>query len=298
MKFAFCLFLFAIGMTHIAQAQSDDGGTVAVNGIDMRYQVHGDGEPLVLLHGFLGSGDTWATILGDLDRLGRDYRLIIPDMRGHGGSTNPAGEFTMRQSALDVFALLDHLEIGRFKAIGMSGGGMTLLHMATQQPDRVERLVLISATTHFPAQARIIMTGMTEPRPEDEWAMMRRLHTQGDDQIRALWRMGRALADSYEDMSFNAPSLARISAPTLIVHGDRDPFFPVRIAMDIYDAVEIRRARSCRRRARVRGARLPPGPERRRWRAWPYPRSRSGAPARGRPSRAGRPRPERSTAPR
>ena len=218
--------------------ESRSNQTVSVNGIEMHVETHGNGEPLVLLHGFLGSGSTWATILGDLDRLGRDYRLIIPDMRGHGGSTNPAGEFTMRQSALDVFALLDELGIERFKAIGMSGGGMTLLHMATRQPDRVERLVLVSATTHFPAQARLIMTGMTEDtRPDDEWAMMRRLHRRGDDQIRALWRMGRALADSYDDMSFTAPSLARISAPTLIMHGDRDPFFPVRIAMEMYQAI-------------------------------------------------------------
>ena len=214
------------------------GQTASINGIDMRYQVHGDGPPLVLLHGFLGSGDTWATILGDLDRLGRDHRLIIPDMRGHGGSTNPIGEFTMRQSAVDVFALLDHLGVARFSAIGMSGGGMTLLHMATQQPDRVERLVLVSATTHFPAQARTLMTGMTEEtRPENEWTMMRQLHTHGDDQIRALWRMGRELANSYDDMSFTAPSLARITAPTLIVHGDRDPLFPVGIAMDMYEAI-------------------------------------------------------------
>ena len=225
-------------MSHAPRAQKGNGGTVAINGIDMRYQVHGDGPPLVLLHGFLGSGDTWAMILGDLDRLGREYRLIIPDMRGHGESTNPTGEFTMRQSAFDVLALLDHLGIERFRAIGMSGGGMTLLHMATQQPDRVEGLVLVSATTHFPAQARTLMTGMTEEtRPEDEWTMMRQLHTHGDDQIRALWRVGRALADSYDDMSFTPPSLARITAPTLIVHGDRDPLFPVRIAMDMCEAV-------------------------------------------------------------
>jgi pimeloyl-ACP methyl ester carboxylesterase len=238
MTVALCLVLFAIGMTHVVRAQGRDGGTVTINGIDMRYQVHGDGEPLVLLHGFLGSGDTWATILGDIDRLGRDFRLIIPDMRGHGGSTNPTGEFTMRQSALDVFALLDHLGIERFKAIGMSGGGMTLLHMATQQPDRVQTLVLISATTHFPTQARALMTGMTEEtRSDDEWAMMRRLHTRGDDQIRALWRMGRALADSHDDMNFTDADLSTITAPTLIVHGDRDPFFPVGIAADMHAAI-------------------------------------------------------------
>jgi pimeloyl-ACP methyl ester carboxylesterase len=238
MKLSLCLFLFAVGMSEIARTQSRDSVTVAVNDISMRYQVHGDGEPLVLLHGFLGSGDTWATILGNLDRLGRDYRLIAPDLRGHGGSTNPSDEFTMRQSALDVFALLDHLGIDRFKAIGMSGGAMTLLHMATQQPDRVEAQVLISATTHFPEQARALMRGMTEDtRTDDEWTMMRGLHLHGDDQIRALWRVSRGFADSRGDMAFTTSELSTITAPTLIVHGDRDPFFPVDIAVALRQAI-------------------------------------------------------------
>ena len=222
----------------MALTERGNDRTVNVNGIDLRYQIHGDGEPLVLLHGFLGSGDTWATILGDLDRLARDYTLVIPDLRGHGGSTNPVGTFTMGQSALDIFGLLDHLGIDRFKAVGMSGGAMTLLHMGTQQPERVEALVLISATTHFPEQARTLMTGTTEEtRTDEEWATMRALHTHGDDQIRALWRVGRELAESGDDMHFTADTLARITAPTLVVHGDRDPLFPVDIAMTMHDAI-------------------------------------------------------------
>ena len=241
MKLALCVFLFAIGMTQVSRTrprEADGAGIVSLNGFDMRYQTHGAGEPLVLLHGFLGSGDTWATILGDLDRLGRDYRLIIPDLRGHGGSTNPAGEFTMRQSALDVFALLDQLGVERFRAIGMSGGALTLLHMATQQPDRVSAQVLIDATSHYPPEARALMSQVTEAtRTEAEWAMMRGLHQHGDDQIRALWRQGGGFKDSYVDMSFTAPHLSTITAPTLIVHGDRDPLYPVRMALELYDAI-------------------------------------------------------------
>mgnify|MGYP002635411703 CR=1 FL=1 len=238
MKLTLCLLLFALGMTHVVRAQDGGDHTVVVNDIEMRYQVHGTGEPLVLLHGFLGSGDTWATILGGLERFGPNYRLIIPDLRGHGGSTNPGGTFTMRQSALDVFALLDHLGVDRFKAIGMSGGGMTLLHMATQQPERVESVILISATTHFPEQARALMRETTEAtRTDDEWAMMRGVHKHGDAQIRALWNVSRGFATSYDDMRFTADALATITAPTLLVHGDRDPLFPLNIALDMHDAI-------------------------------------------------------------
>ncbi len=82
------------------------GKTEQINGIQMYYEAIGQGEPLVLLHGFTGSGDDWEPFVNDL---AVEYQLIIPDLRGHGRSTNPENVFTFRQSALDVFALLDKL---------------------------------------------------------------------------------------------------------------------------------------------------------------------------------------------
>lgn len=210
-------------------------GTLQVNGIEMFFEIHGEGEPLVLLHGFTGTGSNWNLIFPDPPE---GYRLIIPDLRGHGRSTNPAGMFTHRQSALDVLALLDELEIGRFQAIGMSAGAKTLLHIATWQPDRVDAMVLVSATPYFPEQARAIMRQMTpESRTEEDWTLMRQWHVHGDEQIRALWAQGNAFKDSYDDMNFTPPYLSTISARTLIVHGDRDPLYPVHLALEMFQAI-------------------------------------------------------------
>lgn len=66
---------------------------------------------------------------------------------------------------------------------------------------------------------------------------MRRWHTHGDEQITALWGMPRQFADDYDDMSFTPPSLGRIQARTLIVHGDRDPLYPVGLAMEMHAAI-------------------------------------------------------------
>lgn len=207
----------------------------SINEMEMYCEVHGEGEPLVLLHGFSGCGSNWEGFAGEL---GREYKLVIPDLRGHGRSTNPSGAFTFRQSGLDVFAMLDSLEIGRFKAIGVSGGAKTLIHAATQQPTRVEALVLASATPYFPPQARALMSQMTpENRSEEEWRMMRQWHKHGDEQIRALWRQGNGFKDSYDDMNFTPPYLSTIAARTLIVHGDRDPLYPAHIAMEMYEAI-------------------------------------------------------------
>lgn len=211
------------------------GNTVPINDIEMYYEIHGEGEPLVLLHGGSGVGANWGLIFKEPPK---GYQLIIPDLRGHGGSTNPSMKFTFRQLALDVFGLLGYLGIEQFKAIGLSLGAKALLHIATQQPNRVKSMVLVSATPYFPEQARTAMSQITpENRTEGEWQQMRQWHQHGDEQIRQLWRQIHALKDSYDDMNFTPPYLSTIQARTLIVHGDRDPLYPVNLAMEMYTAI-------------------------------------------------------------
>jgi len=207
----------------------------AVNDIEMFYEAYGQGEPLMSLHGFSGSGQQWASYVPDY----RDhFQLIIPDLRGHGRSTNPSGKFTHRQAALDVFALLDHLGIERVKAIGYSSGGMTLIHMATQQPDRIKAMVLVSSTSYFPKQCREIQAQATIANlPEDRWNQFRKIHLNGDDQIRQLVGQFHDMKDSYDDMNFTSPYLSTITAKTLIIHGDRDEFFPASIPANMYDSI-------------------------------------------------------------
>jgi len=114
---------------------------VHLNGIDLHVERRGEGEPLVLLHGGGGAGVNWRLVF---DAPPSGYELVVPDLRGHGRSTNAAAPITFRQLALDVAGLMDHLGIERFKAIGMSLGAKTLLHLATGQPERIEAMVLVS----------------------------------------------------------------------------------------------------------------------------------------------------------
>jgi pimeloyl-ACP methyl ester carboxylesterase len=201
-----------------------------INDFEMFYEDEGAGEPLVLLHGFSGCSGDW----GSLDQAGADqnwasgFRRIKPDLRGHGRSTNPSGVWTHRQAALDVFALLDARGIDKFKAVGMSGGGNTLLHMATRQPERVRAMVLVSATPYFPAQARAVMRQYSEEMlPERDRELMRQRCVQGEEQYRSTFQHVRGFAESYDDLNFTTPLLATIQARTLIVYGDRDFLYPV-----------------------------------------------------------------------
>ncbi len=210
--------------------------TISINGIDLYYEAYGQGEPLVFLHGFTGAGKDWAHVLKSPPE---GYISVIPDLRGHGRSTNPPLAFTHRQAAADIFALLDQLHIQRFKAIGLSTAAKILLHMATQQPTRVDAMVLVSAAPYFPEQARAIMSKMIpERQTEADWNLMRERHKYGDEQIRMLWAQGHAFKDSYDDVNFTPPLLTTIRARTLIVHGDRDPFYPSSLALDLYKAIE------------------------------------------------------------
>lgn len=195
----------------------------------------GSGQPLLLLHGFTGSGDDWTHVFAQPLP---GHRVITPDLPGHGRSPNPRSDFKFADIARDVFALLDQLGIARVRAIGMSAGANTLLHMATQQPDRIEAMIHVSGTPRFPDQARAIMRTMTEEgRSEAEWIEMRSRHHLGDDQIRAMWRHAREFADDRTDMNFDAASLSAITARTLIVHGDRDPLYPVELAVELYRSI-------------------------------------------------------------
>jgi pimeloyl-ACP methyl ester carboxylesterase len=214
----------------------DRTGTLAVNGIEMYFEERGDGAPLLLLHGGSGIGADWKHVFTEGDPVG--YHVIVPDLRGHGRSTSSAGAFTFEQVAKDILALLDHLAIQRASAIGMSAGAKTLLHVATQQPDRVDAMVLVSATPYFPAQARAAMAQLNVDAFSDaDWAMHRQRHVHGDDQIRTLFAQLRALKDDSTDMAFTPARLATIAARTLIVHGDRDPLYPVELALEMYRAI-------------------------------------------------------------
>lgn len=207
-----------------------------LNSMTMAYRVIGEGEPLVLLHGFSATGEVaWGSIP---EALSGEYQVIVPDLRGHGRSSNPSGEFTHRQSARDLFALLDALGIDTFKAMGISTGGMTLLHMATSQADRMEAMVLIGATSYFPEQAREIMR-MSDPEniPQGRIDELATIHSRGAEQVTELMQQFYDFRNSFDDMNFTPPYLSTITARTLIIHGDRDAFFPVDIPVMEYEAI-------------------------------------------------------------
>lgn len=214
--------------------ESRSGRVEVLNGVQVYFEAHGTGQPLLLLHGFSGSSQDWKASMAEW---GDEFQLIVPDLRGHGRSGILSKPFRHEDAATDLFALLDGLGIDACKGVGISGGGNVLLHMATRQPQRIQAMVLVSATPYFPAQARAIMRQYAASLPEQEWERLRRTHPAGDEQIKALLASTTAFAESYDDMNLTPPCLSTVQACTMIVQGDRDPLYPVEMSVEMARAI-------------------------------------------------------------
>lgn len=211
--------------------------TITVDGAELYLQERGEGEPLLLLHGMAGTSGDWQHVF-DLDELARGCRVVTPDARGHGRSTDPHDEFGFARCGRDVLAIMDTLGIDRTLAIGVSLGAKTLLHVAANAPNRVAAMILVSATPRFPEATRALFrSAARQDHSPEEWARMRALHVHGDEQIARLWALPARFGDDPDDMSFTPERLRAITARTMIVTGDRDPFYPVELAVELYRSI-------------------------------------------------------------
>ncbi|CAM3030755.1 alpha/beta fold hydrolase [Paenibacillus sediminis] len=118
---------------------------VNVDGYTISYSDQGAGEAAVLLHGFCGSSAYWNDIV---PLLSSHYRLIVPDLRGHGRSDAPMGPYSIDQMADDIVKLLDHLQISKATVFGHSLGGYISLSLAERYPLRMKGFSLVHSTAY------------------------------------------------------------------------------------------------------------------------------------------------------
>src|SRR6195256_855917 len=118
------------------------GNYAEVNGLNLYYEVHGSGRPLVLLHGGLGSGGMFAPLLPALTEA---HQVILPDLQGHGRTADIDRPIDIRLMADDIAALVDHLGLDKPDLVGYSLGGGVALPTAALYPAKVRRLVAASA---------------------------------------------------------------------------------------------------------------------------------------------------------
>lgn len=209
-------------------------------GLHMYYEEYGNpaGFPLLLLHGFTGTSTFWTN---QLEAFGTQYRLIVPDLRGHGRTNNPAGSAAMnhRQFARDIIALCHVLHLQQALFCGESSGAMLLLTLALLEPTLARTCILAGGTYYYADQLR---TWLRQQTPEsmdptgERVQVLQAVHVAlGPDHWRTVVMDFIALADhAHADDFPEAEELRMIQMPVLIVHGDRDHFFPVEVAAELY----------------------------------------------------------------
>jgi pimeloyl-ACP methyl ester carboxylesterase len=143
--FFFCLLAVTLPAASWAQDFTFPGFAVreiATNGVTIHVRSGGTGPAVVLLHGYGETGDMWVPLATDL---ARDHTVIVPDLRGMGLSTKPAGGFDKKTQAVDVAGVMTALGVQQADVVAHDIGNMVAFQFAAQYPDRVRRLVLIDA---------------------------------------------------------------------------------------------------------------------------------------------------------
>ena len=195
----------------------EQGQYLTLNGIDIYYEIHGEGEPLLLLHGGLSHSGAWHE---QVLALKPHFQLILMDSRGHGRSSFDAEQISYAAMADDVIALLNALQIKRTHILGWSDGGIIGLDIAIRWPDRLDKLIAFGTNYHpsgvhddvaentrfaeyFAASAKDYQA--FSPTPQ-HWKMFL-------DNITKMWA---------SEPDFSATELGGISAEVLVLAGAQE----------------------------------------------------------------------------
>lgn len=177
------------------------------DGVRIRYQIEGVGEPVLLIHGYSVSGDINWRFPGVISLVAQDYRVITLDNRGHGQSDKPTTpEEYGRAMVGDAVALLDHLGIESAHVVGYSMGGMIALRMLADHPERVRSAVV---------------AGMGWTRLDEETRERYRSAPSREGADPALTACYRA----FGDLGLTAEELDSITIPMTVVVGDEDGLY-------------------------------------------------------------------------
>jgi len=223
------LALFAASLQPVAAVAEETGDThsgyVPAGGIDYYYEVHGKGEPILLLHGGLGSMDMFAPVM---PIIAEGRQVIGVDLHGHGRTELGDRPISLIDMGDDLAVVLETLGYERVDVLGYSMGAMTALRLAIQHPDKVRRLALVSGgfaqdgfyPEMLPMQAQV-WAGMAEVmKGTPMYASYMAVAPHPGDFPRLLNRMGELMRAPYDW----SDEVRTLEMPVMLVYGDSDMF--------------------------------------------------------------------------
>ena len=201
-------------------------GYAPVNGLNMYYEIHGTGQPLVLLHGaFSAIGTSFGELLPSL---ARTRQVIAFEMQAHGRTADIDRPLSLEQMADDTAAVLRQLGIERVDIFGYSMGAGVALQVALRHPEVVRKLVLASVTYNDSGFHPGLMEGMENMRPEDmlgsPWHEEYTRIAPNPEDFSTLFAKKTQMDREIQDLP--AETIEAIESPTLLIIGDSDIIRP------------------------------------------------------------------------
>ena len=206
----------------VSGQQKPTTGYAPVNGLKMYYEIHGSGEPVVLLHGaFMAISGDWNDWIGELSKT---RKVIAVEMQGHGRTADIERDISSENLADDVAALLDYLKIPKADLIGYSMGGAVAMQTAIRHPDKVRRAVIISSTFRrdgMIAEALEAIPKLTADafKGSPIEAEYKKLSPNPDDFPNFVRRIAATASKGHD---FGADKLKATTTPMFFIHGDAD----------------------------------------------------------------------------
>jgi pimeloyl-ACP methyl ester carboxylesterase len=203
-------------------AEQPTTGYAPVNGLKMYYEIHGKGEPLVLLHGsFTTITNNWT---GMIAQLSKSRQVIAVEMQGHGRTADINRDFSYENLADDIAALLGYLQIKQADLLGYSMGGGVAMQVAIRHPTTVRKVVSISAAFRHDGLVREAVEAFPKMEPgmfkgspiETEYKKLSPTPDEFDTFIK------RVVQIAIKPYDFGAENLKATKAPMLFIHGDAD----------------------------------------------------------------------------
>jgi pimeloyl-ACP methyl ester carboxylesterase len=204
----------------------------SINGLQLYYETHGSGRPLVLLHGGLLTIDlNFGPLLAPL---AADRQVIAVELQGHGHTADTSREMTIEALAGDVIALLDHLGIAEADFFGFSLGGIVTCAAAFGAPGRVGKIIVASADPHRPPGRESAPLGEDRlPTAADFQAMRDAYAAVAPDPAHFDEFAARTSTMVHTFPGWTEEELRSLQVPTLLIFGDRD-FSPLPDVLELF----------------------------------------------------------------
>lgn len=204
------------------------------------YESYGQGQPVVLLHSGGMAGEEWQP---QIEQLSARYRVLLPDLPGHGKSPLSAAALTIEVMGRAVIEMLDQEGIGQSNICGSSMGGAVALWLTLHYPERIKRLVIYRMGYRTNTQLYAQTQMMANPQYWQQFklqAWLSRLHMpQGgaDAWKTVITRVSNALHPETSQHCHDLQALANIRCPVLLIVGDRDPVAPLADMLAMYQTI-------------------------------------------------------------